>query len=97
MLSKEQIKYLKKIAQNYKAVIQIGKNGLNDGTLQVVNDNLTKNELTKIRILNNAELTAREISEELAEKTDSELVQLIGHIVILYRKNEEKEIINLPK
>ena len=61
------------------------------------NDALEARELIKGRVLENALMSAREAAEALAPLTRSEVVQVIGTKFILYRRNEKKPVIVLPK
>lgn len=96
MLTKSQIKYLQNLSHNYKASIQIGKNGITDSTFRSIEENLLANELVKVRILNNCGLEAKAISKEIAEYFDAEFISALGKIFVIYKKNEKQPIIKLP-
>lgn len=89
MLTKENIRKLKKMAQPLKAQVQVGKGGLNDGTLKSIAEHLAAHELSKVQILPNAGLLPKDIGPELAEALDAHLVQIIGRVVILYKAKEK--------
>lgn len=97
MLTKSQIKYLQNLAQNYKAVVQIGKNGITGSTFHSIEENLQANELVKVRILNNCGLEAKSIGKEMADYFNAEFISALGNIFVIYKKNHDKEKINLPK
>ena len=75
--------------------MQVGKGGVGDTLITQVDDALTARELIKLRVLPACELTAREAADLLAEKTGSEVVQVIGTRFILYRNNPKKNLIKL--
>ena len=77
-LSKKDIKELKAQAQELKPKVLVGKNGLNEGTLQSIDEVLEADELAKIKFLNNSIEITQEMCEELAEELQAELVQKIG-------------------
>lgn len=93
----KQKRYLRSLAVNIDAIFQVGKGGLNDALIEQLKDALKARELIKIKVLNNCENTAKELAEEIAAATDSELVQVIGSNVVLYRHNPEKSQIELPE
>ena len=49
------------------------------------NEALEKRELIKISVLQNCEDDAREIAEVIAERTRSEVVQVVGKKITLYK------------
>lgn len=89
MLSKEQIQTLKKMAQALKAHVHVGKGGLNEGTLQNVAEQLQAHELTKVQVLQNAEMSPKDLGPILAQSLKADLVQVIGRVIILYKAREK--------
>jgi len=78
-------------------IFQVGKGGVNEQMLRQIEDALEARELIKVRILDNCEMDKHEVAETLAEGTDSELVQLIGLTVVLYKESKKHKRIQLPK
>ncbi|MGO1368002.1 MAG: ribosome assembly RNA-binding protein YhbY [Senegalia sp. (in: firmicutes)] len=97
MITGKQRSFLKKKSHDMDSILQIGKNGLSDNLIEQVDEALEARELIKLNVLNNNLLDAKEVANELAEKTNSEFVQAIGNKIILYRESEENKKINLPK
>ncbi|MBQ7131724.1 MAG: ribosome assembly RNA-binding protein YhbY [Oscillospiraceae bacterium] len=95
MLTSKQRAKLRGIASTYDTIFQVGKGGIGDMLIVQVNDALKARELIKMRVLETAMLTPREAAEEIAEKTNSEVVQVIGSKFVLYKRNDEKPIIEL--
>ena len=60
-------------------------------------DALTARELIKGKSLETSPLSAREAAEEIAEATNSEVVQVVGRKFVLYRENKDDKKIVLPK
>lgn len=59
---------------------------------------LRKRELIKLRVLENSGWTAREAADAIAERTDSDVVQVIGNKFVLFKRNEKDPVIeNIPK
>lgn len=96
MLTSKQRSYLRGIANNENAIIQVGKIGVTDNLIKQVDEALEARELVKINVLENAGASAKEIAVEVAENTGAEVVQVIGKKITLYRKSK-KAIIELPK
>ncbi len=97
MLTSKQRAYLRGIASNYETIFQIGKGGINENLIQQVEDALRKRELIKLRVLENSMYTAREAAEEIAAKTKSEVVQVIGSKFVLYKRNPKDTVIEMIK
>ncbi len=90
MLSKEQIKSLKRDATALSAFTSIGKNGLSENSITQVKNYLKVHHLCKVKILrtflDESGLGKKEVARELAERTGAELIQLVGLMVVLYKK-----------
>ena len=77
-------------------VVQIGKAGLTPSVVISAIDAIKARELVKVKVLQNCEEEPRAVLEMLAERTDTDLVQIIGRNALLYKKNQEKPKIELP-
>ncbi len=88
MTSKERA-YLKGLANRVPSLYQVGKDGISENMIKQIDDALAARELIKGNVLENAMLSVREVAEELAEKTGSQVVQVIGNKFILYRRSEK--------
>ena len=97
MLTSKQRAKLKSIGANTEALYQMGKNEIDENYIIQINAALDAKELIKIKILENALCTAKEAAEMLAERTDSEVVQVIGSKVLLYKKSRKSEKRELSK
>lgn len=95
MLNSKQRAYLRGIASQYETIFQIGKGGISENLVQQVQDALKKRELIKLRVLDNSMLTAREASDQLAELTKSDVVQVIGSRFVLFKRNPQEPVIDL--
>ena len=97
MLTSKQRAKLKSIGANTDALYQMGKNEIDENYIIQINLALDAKELIKIKILENAQYTAGEAAQTLAERTDSEVVQVIGAKALLYRKSRKPEKRELSK
>lgn len=94
LTSKERAK-LRSLASKGEALYQIGKNGVTPELTESINEALEAKELIKISVLNNCEIEPKEAAEMIGGRTRSEVVQVIGRKIILYRKSSKKPIIEL--
>lgn len=97
MLTSKQRAKLKSIANTTETILQIGKGGIGDQLITQVDDALEARELVKLHILETAPEGGKELAEQLADATRSEVVQIIGKRIVLYRKNIKKPIIDLTE
>ncbi len=98
-MTTKQRAYLKGLAMNIDPIFQIGKSGLTTEYLEGVEEALEARELIKINVLKNCLDEPKELAYAIAENTLSEVVQVIGRKIVLYReaRQPEKRKIVLPK
>ena len=96
MLTGKQRRHLRALAHDLDPIVLVGKGGLDEGLVAAVDRALTDHELVKVRVGEGAGLDRHEAAEALAAKTRSELAQVIGNIVLLYRPHPEDPEIELP-
>ena len=98
MITTKQRAELRGLANNLDDLFQIGKGGISDTVIAQVEEALVARELIKIKVLlETSPVTPREAAVELAEKTNSDIVQIIGGKIVLFRRNPKKPIIILKK
>ncbi|MBQ9109066.1 MAG: ribosome assembly RNA-binding protein YhbY [Oscillospiraceae bacterium] len=97
MLTSKQRAQLRALANPIETILQVGKSGVGEQLIKQVDDALTARELIKLRVLETAPGSVREIAEELAQATKAEVVQTIGTRFVLYRRNNKKPVIELVK
>ena len=90
MTSKERAR-LKGIAMTEDTIINIGKSSLTPEITKAIDEALEKRELIKIGVLKNCLDDPKEIAGVLAERTKSEVVQVIGKKIVLYRKSKKEK------
>ena len=95
MLNGKQKRYLRSLAVNEKAIVHIGKDGLDANVYESVKEAIKSRELIKVAILRNCQLEKNELVIDLLANTGCELVQVIGRNIVLYKQSKEK-IIKLP-
>jgi RNA-binding protein len=89
-LTGAQKKYLRGLAHHQKPVVQLGKNGLTESVLQSIDEALEVHELIKVRLVD-PEGRKKELAQEIADRTGSAWVGLVGHVVTLYRRQPDPE------
>ena len=96
-MTSKQRAYLKGLAMNIDPVFQIGKSCLTPEVTDAVSESFNTRELIKVAVLKNCMEDPKEIAEILAERTGSQVVQVIGKKIVLYKENKDHKKIELPK
>lgn len=91
LLSGKQKKFLRAKAHNLRPIFQVGKEGISDKWIEQIKFALDKRELIKINVLQGSDFEASDVAEYLAENTDVIVVQVIGHVLVLYRQSTKEE------
>ena len=89
-MNSRQRAYLKGLAMNMDAIFQVGKSGVTPELTSGVDEALEARELVKINVLKNCLDDPKEIGIMLSERTRSQLVQVIGRKIVLFRQAKEK-------
>lgn len=95
MLTAKERSVLKGIAAKEKTAINVGKKGINQALVEEVSRALFHKEIVKIALLPSSLLEKEQAANELAAKTQSEIVQTVGSKVVLYKRSDKKEIEHL--
>ncbi|KRL99843.1 ribosome assembly RNA-binding protein YhbY [Liquorilactobacillus satsumensis] len=89
MITGKQKRYLKAQAHSMRPVFQIGKEGLTDEWFEQVGHALEKRELLKVNVLQGAMLEAKEAAAAITANSEITVVQVIGHVLVLYRQAQD--------
>ena len=95
-MTSKQRAYLKGLAMNIEPVFQVGKSGLTPEITEAVLEAFNTRELIKLAVLKNCLEDPQEIAAVIAERTHSQVVQVIGKKIVLYKENKDHKKINLP-
>lgn len=95
-LSKTQIKFLRSKAHSLKPVVMIGDKGLTENVLEEINIALNHHELIKVKVRAEEREDKKAIIQSICKETKAHEVQVIGHVLALYRQSDDVKII-LPK
>lgn len=92
MLSTKQKVKLRSLAMTIKPIYQIGKDGINGNLIKGLCDALEAHELIKVSVLKNCITNIKEAAFDIASATNSEIVQIIGRVIVFYRKSKKQKI-----
>lgn len=96
-MTSKQRAYLKGLAMNIDPIFQVGKSSMTPALTKAIEEALAARELIKISVLQNCADDPRDIAEMVAERTRSQVVQVIGKKIILYKEGKnDKNKIELP-
>ena len=98
-MTSKQRSYLKGLAMTMDPILQIGKSSLTPELTKAAEEALNAIELIKIHVLKNCADNEKDVAQVLAERTRSQVVQVIGKMIVLYRpaKEEKDRKIVLPQ
>lgn len=96
-MTSKQRAYLISLASKEQTIIYIGKNGITPELTMSVDEALEARELVKIGMQQNCGDVPADLARILSERTNSEIVQVIGKKIVLYREGKgKKKKIELP-
>ena len=96
MLSKIQIKHLRKLTHDLSPVILLGQNGFTEAVLNELNIALDYHELVKIKLSAGDRDQRNEQIDDICKQTNAEQVQSIGKTVTIFRRNRDNRVIEFP-
>lgn len=95
-MTSKQRAYLRGLANGIDAIFQIGKGGISENLIKQLDDALEARELIKISVLETAPSDVKSLGNEIANNTNSTLVQTVGNKITLYRARKKDSKIVLP-
>ena len=95
MLSQSEKKQLKALIVKDKTKYQVGKSEVTNALLEMLDKALTARELIKIEVLKSATTPIMELTLDLSSRLHADVVQVVGRVIVLYRKNKENPRIKL--
>ncbi|WP_035039316.1 ribosome assembly RNA-binding protein YhbY [Catonella morbi] len=96
-MTSKQRAYLKSLAMKLDPVFNVGKASITPEFTTAIAEVLETRELIKIAVLKNCLDEPKEIAKVLAERTHSQVVQVIGKKIVLYKESKDNKKIELPK
>jgi len=92
-ITESQCKHLRRLGHHLKPLVLVGSAGLSDGVLAEVRNSLEHHELIKVRVRSGGRKERDALIEDLAARSESQLIQRIGNVALLYRQAEEPTIV----
>ena len=96
-MTSKQRAYLKGLASNLEPIFNIGKSSLTPEITSAIVECFNNRELIKIAVLKNCVDDPRELAEMVAGRTHSQVVQVIGKKIVLYKEDKDSPKIILPE
>ena len=97
MLSQNQKKQLKSLANQLDVKYQLGKKEVSDTLIDMLDKALTAKELIKIDVMKGYEGEMEPLAMDLSLRLKAEVVQIVGRVIVLFRRNKDKPQIKLVK
>ncbi|MGE0869635.1 MAG: ribosome assembly RNA-binding protein YhbY [Kofleriaceae bacterium] len=97
MLTGKQRRHLRALGHELKPVVLVGKDGIDDGLIGAIDQALLDHELIKIKVGESAALDREQAADQIAGRTGSEVAQVLGNTVLLYRAHPDDPTIALPR
>ena len=92
MLTGKQKRFLRGLGHDLKPVIMVGKHEVSEKMVAETDAALTTHELIKIKVLESCDMDRHEVAESLAKACNSDVAQVLGRTVLLYRKGKDPKI-----
>ncbi len=96
-MTSKQRAYLRGLANELHPIIQVGKESVTPEGVAAVEEAFNTHELIKLAVLKNCDDDPNEIADTIAARTHSEVVQVIGKKIVLYKMDRENPKIELPR
>lgn len=95
-MTSKQRAYLMSLASNLNPIFQVGKSSLTPELTAAIGESFNNNELIKIGVLKNCFDDPRAIAEMVAERTHSQVVQVIGKKLYCISRTRTSRRLNCP-
>ena len=91
MLSGKEKKLMRSQANQIKASVMIGREGMSSNVEHFINEAFNNKNLVKVKVLDTCNDDRRQVAAQLDKIKDTEVVQLLGRTILLYRPLKENE------
>lgn len=95
MLTGKQRRQLRALAHPLEPVVRVGHGGLSPGVLAEIDGALEAHELIKVKVASESPVEPREAAPAIESSTGSEVAQVIGRILVVYRRRQKDPKIRL--
>lgn len=97
MLAANEKKQLRAMAEKITTRYQVGKNEISDTLIDMLDKALVVKELIKIDVLKGASSSVMALALDLSTQLKADIVQVVGKVIVLFRRNKEKPVIQFKK
>ena len=97
VLTGKQRRHLRALGHELRPIVQIGRSGIDEGVVAAVDRALADHELVKVKLGEAAELDRHNAADAIAQRTGSEVAQVLGNMLLLYRADPDDPAIVLPR
>jgi len=91
MLSGKEKRLMRAQANQIKASVMIGREGMSSNVEHFIDEAFNNKNLVKVKVLDTCNDDRRQIAEQLRKLKGTEIVQLLGRTILLYRPSKENE------
>ena len=91
MLTGKHKSFLRSQAHHMQPIVQVGKGLVSETVIDTIAKALESRELIKISVLQNCLAEPKEVAVAIAQNTNAQIVQVIGRVIILYKKSSKPD------
>jgi RNA-binding protein len=96
-LSSPQIRYLRSLAHDLSPVVLLGAKGATAAVVKELDQALDIHELVKVKLSGGDKDGRQAQIDVLTTGTQAQTIHQIGHVVVLFRRNDDEPKIALPR
>jgi RNA-binding protein len=96
-LTPKQRRHLSGLGHTLQPIVTVGKEGITDSVVAALGQALLDHELVKVKVGSSATDDRKDVAPALAERTEADLVSIVGKTMLIYKAHPEKPKIKLPK
>ena len=90
-LGGKQKRFLRAQANHLQPIFAVGKEGLTQNWVDQLDGALDRRELIKVNILQNSDVTPKEVQHFIESQTEIQVVQIIGRVLVLFKVSANKD------
>ena len=95
-LTKPQIKQLRALANRLSPMLWVGRGGVTDASRNQAAQLLESHELVKCAVQSSSPVDVREAARQMADPLSADIVQIIGHRFVIYRRSAQDDAVHIP-
>lgn len=87
----KQKRFLRAQVNHLQPIFAVGKEGLTQNWVDQLDGALDRRELIKVNILQNSDVTPKEVQHFIESQTEIQVVQIIGRVLVLFKVSANKD------